>query len=177
MKAFSGIIAAISLLSYLFIYTPLKRKTPFAVVVGGIPGALPPLIGWAAVGGSLSTEAWSLFYILFFWQIPHFLSLAWMFKDEYLQAGYKVLTTIDVTGKAASRQILIYCSVLLPASVLPTVIGLKGFTYFCGALLLSIGYLLPAIQLYRKRSLTAARRLFFFSLVFLPSLFFLLMVT
>jgi len=115
-------LSVLTLVSYLAIYTPLKRKTPFATVVGGIPGALPPLIGWAIVRGSVSMEAWSLFFILFFWQMPHFLSLAWMYRNDYARAGYKLLTLLDPTYAVTSRQILVYSIALIPASLMPMVV-------------------------------------------------------
>jgi heme o synthase len=176
-NSIAGTLAVLTLLSYLFIYTPLKRKTPFATVVGGVPGALPPLIGWAVVRNSLQMEAWSLFFILFFWQMPHFLSLAWLYRKDYARAGYRVLTVLDPTGRVASRQILVYSIALLPASLMPTLVGLTGFVYFAGAMVLSIGFLAAAVQLFRQRTQIAAQRLFYGSLIFLSFLFFLLMIT
>jgi protoheme IX farnesyltransferase len=169
-------LSVLTLVSYLAIYTPLKRKTPFATVVGGIPGALPPLIGWAIVRGSVSMEAWSLFFILFFWQMPHFLSLAWMYRNDYARAGYKLLTLLDPTYAVTSRQILVYSIALIPASLMPMVVGLTGMFYFMGALILSIGFLSIALHLYFVRTNFAARRLFYASLLFLPALFFLLVL-
>jgi heme o synthase len=172
----AGMLAIVTLLLYLFIYTPLKRQTPFATVVGGIPGAIPPLIGWAVVRGSLSMEAWSLFFILFFWQMPHFLSLAWMYRKDYARAGYKLLVVLDTTGGITSRQILVYCCALVPASLMPTFIGITGYIYFTGALMLSISFLIAGIIFFREQSPSAARRIFYFSLLFLSLLFILLML-
>jgi heme o synthase len=169
-------LAVLTLVSYLAIYTPLKRKTPFATVVGGMPGALPPLIGWAVVRGSVSMETWSLFFILFFWQMPHFLSLAWMYRNDYARAGYKLLTVLDPSCAATSRQILVYSIALVPASLLPMLVGLTGMLYFIGALMLSIGFLTIALRLYFVRSNLSARSLFYSSLIFLPALFFLMML-
>jgi protoheme IX farnesyltransferase len=169
-------LAVLTLVSYLAIYTPLKRKTPFATVVGGIPGALPPLIGWAVVRGSVSMEAWSLFFILFFWQMPHFLSLAWMYRNDYARAGYKLLTVLDPGCAVTSRQILVYSIALIPASLLPMLVGITGMFYFIGALMLSIGFLAIAIRLYFIRTNFIARKLFYASLLFLPALFFLMML-
>lgn len=173
----AGILAALTLLSYLLVYTPLKRRTPFSTVIGGIPGALPPLIGWAVVRGSLTTESFSLFFILFFWQMPHFLALAWMYRKDYARAGYKMLPVLDTTGIATSRQILIYSIALVPASVLPTFVGLAGLIYFVGALLLSSALLFVAVRFCIDRSNTNARQLFSASLLYLPALFFLLMIS
>jgi len=169
-------LAVLTLVSYLAIYTPLKRKTPFATVVGGIPGALPPLIGWAVVRGSVSMEAWSLFFILFFWQMPHFLSLAWMYRNDYARAGYKLLTLLDPTYAVTSRQILVYSIALVPASLMPMLVGITGMLYFIGALMLSIGFLAIATRLYFVRTNFAARKLFYASVLFLPVLFFLMML-
>ena len=166
----AGALAATTLVTYLFLYTPLKRVTPFATVVGGIPGALPPLIGWAAVTGDLPIGAWSLFFILFFWQMPHFLSLAWMYRKDYARAGYKMLTVVDPTGEVAARQILIYTLALIPAALAPTLLRILGPLYAFGALILSFGYLTQAVRLYRDRSNVNARKLFFGSLVYLSVL-------
>jgi protoheme IX farnesyltransferase len=166
----AGSLAAVTLASYLFMYTPLKRVTPFATVVGGLPGALPPLIGWAAVAGELSIGAWSLFFILFFWQMPHFLSLAWMFRKDYARAGYKMLTVVDPTGEVAARQILIYSLALIPAALAPTLLRILGSLYALGALILSLGFLFQAIRLSRDRSNANARKLFYGSLVYLSAL-------
>lgn len=172
----AGTLAILTLLIYLFLYTPLKRQTPFATVIGGVPGALPPLIGWAVVRGTVSIEAWSLFFILFFWQMPHFLSLAWMYRKDYARAGYQLLVVSDPTGDITSRQILIYCCALVPASLMPTVIGFAGYSYFVGAFLLSISFLTTGFLFLRKHSAIAAQRVFYFSLIFLSLLFALLML-
>ncbi len=172
----AGILTALTLISYLLVYTPMKRRTPFSTVVGGIPGALPPLIGWAAARGSLSIESFSLFFILFFWQMPHFLALAWMYRKDYARAGYRMLPVLDAPGIATSRQILIYSIALIPASVVPTLVGLAGMVYFAGALLLSVASLLVAIRFSLDRSNANARRLFSASLWYLPVLYFFLMI-
>ena len=172
----AGTLAILTLFIYLFLYTPLKRQTPFATVIGGIPGALPPLIGWAVVRGTVSIEAWSLFFILFFWQMPHFLSLAWMYRKDYARAGYQLLVVSDPTGDITSRQILIYCCALVPAALMPTVIGFAGYSYFVGAFLLSISFLTTGFLFLRKHSAIAAQRVFYFSLIFLSLLFALLML-
>jgi protoheme IX farnesyltransferase len=172
----AGILAASTLVSYLLIYTPLKRRTPFATVIGGIPGALPPLIGWAAARGSLTTESFALFFILFFWQMPHFLALAWMYRKDYARAGYKMLPVLDESGIATSRQMLIYSIALIPASVLPTLVGLAGLVFFAGALIISAASLLVAVRFSLDRSNANARRLFSASLLYLPVLFFFLMI-
>jgi len=173
----AGILAALTLASYLCVYTPLKRRTPFATIVGGIPGALPPLIGWAVTRGDLSREAWALFFILFFWQMPHFLALAWMYRKDYERAGYKILSVLDPSGKITGRQTLIYSIVLIPASLLPTLLGMAGIIYFSAMLILAFVFLFLSISMYRHHTFVSARRLFFASLIFLPLLFFFLMIS
>jgi len=166
----AGFLAVATLTTYLFLYTPLKRLTPFATVIGGVPGALPPVIGWAAVRGEIGIEAWALFAILFFWQLPHFYALAWMYRKDYARGGYKILTVVDPEGNATSRQIIVYSVALLPASLLPTYLGLLGPTYFFGAFVLSSLFFFVALQLFRHRTNPAARRLFYASLAYIPAL-------
>jgi heme o synthase len=172
----AAFLAVVTLASYLFLYTPLKRVTPFATVVGGIPGALPPLIGWTAVSGELSMGAWSLFFILFFWQMPHFLSLGWMYRKDYARAEFRLLTVVDPSGDISSRQILVYCVALIPAALMPTMVGMLGMIYFAGAGVLSLAFLWLAVKLYRDRSNANARRLFFASLMYLSMLVALMIV-
>jgi protoheme IX farnesyltransferase len=164
------LLALLTLLTYLFLYTPLKRLTPYATVVGAIPGALPPVIGWSAVRGELGLEAASLFAILFFWQIPHFLSLAWMYRNDYERAGYRLLTVVDRAGRITGRQVFIYAAALVPASILPTYAGLLGKGYFFGAGLISLAFLGAAVLMARKPTPASARRLFLASLVYIPAL-------
>jgi protoheme IX farnesyltransferase len=172
----AGFLAIGTLATYLFLYTPLKRLTPFATVVGGVPGALPPVIGWAAVRGEVGIEAWTLFAILFFWQMPHFFALAWMYRKDYARGGYKVLTVVDPEGIATSRQIIVYSAALIPASLLPTYVGLLSPAYFCGAFVLSALFFLVALQLSRQRTSPAARRLFYASLAYVPAIILLMIL-
>jgi heme o synthase len=175
-NAAAGILAAVTLFVYLCLYTPLKRRTPFSTVVGGIAGAIPPLIGWAVVRGTLSMEAWSFFFILFFWQMPHFLSLAWMYRKDYARAGYKLLVVVDSDGSITARQILIYCCALIPASLLPAFIGVSGYVYFTGALIVTVFFLATGFSFFRTRSVVAAKRIFYYSLTILPLLFLAMML-
>jgi protoheme IX farnesyltransferase len=169
-RPLAGLLALVTLVAYLGVYTPLKRTTPFATVVGGIPGALPPLIGWTAVRGDAGPEAWSLFAILFFWQMPHFLSLAWMYRKDYERGGYPMLTVVDPSGDSVARQMLVYSIALLPAAVMPFVVGLLGFPYFCGALILTLLFFARTFRFTRTRTNDDARRVFFGSLVYLLAL-------
>lgn len=166
----AAFLAVLTLATYLFLYTPLKRLTPFVTVVGAIPGALPPVIGWSAVTGSVDLSGLSLFAILFFWQIPHFFSLAWIYRKDYEKGGFRMLTVLDTDGYVTGRQIVVYSIALIPASLLPTYLGILGGFYFAGALAISVAFLWFGIAMYRERSTIAARRLFVASLFYLPAL-------
>jgi protoheme IX farnesyltransferase len=166
----SGFLAIVTLVTYLFLYTPLKRITWFSTIVGGIPGALPPMIGWSAARGQLSIEAWILFGILFFWQMPHFFSLAWMYRKDYERAGYPMLTVMDSEGKRTSMQILFYCLGLVPVSLMLTLNGSLGWTYFFGALTIGCAFAYYGVHLMITKSNADARKMFFASLLYLPAL-------
>jgi protoheme IX farnesyltransferase len=163
-------VALASWASYLFAYTPLKRLSPLATLVGAVPGALPPVIGWAAARGSLDAGAFILFAILFLWQIPHFLAIAWLYRDDYARAGFPMLPVLDREGTFASRQAVVHSLALLLVSLAPVVAGLAGPTYLAGAFLLGVALTLFALRLARSRDLVAARGLFLASLVYLPAL-------
>src|SRR3954471_7954446 len=136
----TSVIGAISLLSYLFIYTPLKRMTWLNTAVGAVPGALPPLMGWTAARGELSREGWALFAILAFWQLPHFLAIAWMYREEYEKAGFKMLPVIDPEGHRTGRQAVSHTLGLLPISLCPFLFHLTGMVYLVGALVLGLTF-------------------------------------
>jgi protoheme IX farnesyltransferase len=172
----AAVLTAATLIIYLLLYTPMKRRTPFATVIGGIAGALPPLIGWTAMTGNISIQDLSLFFILFFWQTPHFLAIAWIHREDYERAGYKVITVVDPTGISAARQVIIYCIALVPASLMPAIVGLAGMIYFTGALLFSLVYLSVGLVLFRDRTNAKARLLFITSVVYLPALFILMIM-
>jgi len=172
-----AVLAALTLLTYVFLYTPLKRRTSLATLVGAIPGALPIVGGWAAGGGSLGSEALVLFAVLFLWQIPHFLALAWLYREDYSQAGLHMLSVDDETGVVTFRQATLYTFVLVPFSIAPVAFGLAGPLYFWGALGLSIWMLRVAWQAARRPSRRAAGRLFRASVVYLPALLALLVTT
>ena len=166
----TGFLASVTLVSYLFLYTPLKRITPLSTVVGAFPGALPPVMGWTAARNEVSAEAIILFSLLFVWQIPHFLSLAWMYRKDYSRAGYRLLTVVEPEGNMAARQILAYTALLIPLNVIPWTIGMFGPIYLILALLLSLAFLAVSIRLLRDRSNAAARHVFAGSLIYLPLL-------
>jgi protoheme IX farnesyltransferase len=163
-------LATLTLLSYVFLYTPLKQKSTLSTVVGAIPGALPPLGGWTAARGELSLEGWVLFAILFLWQLPHFLAIAWIYREDYRRGGFPMLTVIDPDGDSAGRQIISNCLALLPVSLLPTILGMAGRLYFIGALALSLFFLGCGIAVMRHRTNADVRRLLRASLVYLPML-------
>ena len=161
-------VAFATMLVYAVIYTPLKRRTSFSTVIGAIPGALPPIIGWAAASNELPVKAWTLFGILFLWQLPHFLAIAWMYRDDYARAGFPMLPVIEPDGHSTGRQAVAYAAALLPVSLAPTPLHMAGDVYFAGALVLGIALLWLAIAFARSRSVRDARRLFFGSLIYLP---------
>jgi protoheme IX farnesyltransferase len=149
------LVALATSVLYLGLYTPLKTRTPFSTAVGAIPGALPPLIGWAAARGSLSLGGWVLVAILFFWQFPHFMAIAWIYREDYARAGIRMLPVVDRTGDSTFRQIVCASAVLVWVSALPSVVGMAGLRYFFGALIL--GMLLLQVGLWANRSRTNVR--------------------
>jgi protoheme IX farnesyltransferase len=169
-------LALLTLASYLLLYTPLKRKTPYCTLVGAFPGAMPPLIGWAAARGSLSLEAWVLYAILFFWQFPHLLSIAWMYREDYARAGLLMLPQNDPQGRRAAQQILATSIILLPISLLPNLMGQVGWIYFAGALPLGLALLYYGALTAKVRSNVLARRLLLASVFYLPLIFGLMIV-
>jgi protoheme IX farnesyltransferase len=170
VNALSAAVALTTLLTYVLLYTPLKRRTSFATVIGAIPGALPPVIGWAAARGELSQGAWVLFGIVFLWQMPHFLSIAWIYRDDYARAGFPMLPVIEPAGRSTARQATFYCAALLPVSMTPTLIGLTNTVYFGAAFILGLLFLGLTLKFARTRAVPDARRLFFGSIIYLPVL-------
>ena len=170
VNGLSAGLAAASWASYVLVYTPLKRTTPLCTLVGAIPGSLPPVIGWAAARNAVGLEAWVLATLLFVWQLPHFLAIAVLYRDDYARAGFKMLPVIEPNGWITSRQIILYGLVLLPVSLFPSLIGIGGPAYFYGALILSLAFLWLAVRSALVRSLPASRQLFLASVVYLPIL-------
>ncbi len=168
LNLLSAFIAALIVFSYLYLYTPLKQKTPLCGLVGAIPGALPPLIGWAAAHGSLGLEAWLLFGILFLWQIPHTLAIGRLYRDDFARAKIKFLPVVDLEGSRTGRQVVGYTSALLAVSLLPTFFGLAGWWYGSTAILFGVAFLACGIGLASGQTLVHARRLLFASLIYLP---------
>lgn len=164
-----GVIAG-----YLFGYTPLKTRTSLSTMVGAFPGAAPPLIGWAAATNNLSLEAWVLFAILFLWQFPHFLAIAWMYREDYGRAGILMLPVIEPDGRVTAQQTVTYTIMLLPVSLLPTALGISGRIYLFGAVVLGLLFLYSSLRAALSRSRQEARRLLLASVIYLPLLFILM---
>lgn len=173
----AALLALITLIVYVAIYTPMKRRSDLATIVGAIPGALPPLIGWAASHGSLSLGGWTLFAIVFLWQIPHFMAIAWLYRDDYGRAGFPMLPVIDPAGKIAGRQALLYAVALLPVSLLPAVVAVTGPAYFWLALALGAGLIALSWRFSRSPTESTARALFFGSIIYLPLVWAAMIVT
>lgn len=165
----STLLGAIALVGYSFLYTPLKRVSSLATVLGAVPGAIPPMIGWAAAQGTVDTGAWILFGILFFWQMPHFLAIAWLCREDYERAGFPMLTVGDPDGVQTGRQVILYGAALLPMSLMPSVLGLTGSFYLVGALAASLTYLAYCVAFALRPVDRVARKLMFVSILYLPA--------
>jgi len=166
----TSFLGAITLASYLFVYTPLKSKTTLNTAIGAIPGAIPPLMGWTAARGEVSIGGWTLFAILFLWQLPHFMAIAWLYREDYARGGFAMLPVVDREGRRTGSVAVSYALGLIPISLCPSLFGMSGVIYFMGALLLGFGFLLCAIQFARTMTEQKARQLFFASIVYLPIL-------
>ena len=169
-------IAALTFVLYAFVYTPLKPRTTLNTAVGAIPGALPVLIGWSSATGKLGVDAWSLFLIVFLWQFPHFLAIAWIHREDYARGGHKMLPSADATGALTARQAVVYALALLPAGLMPAVLGLAGPLYFFGSLWLGVYYLAAAVRFWLNVSDSTARRLMMASFLYLPAILLLLLL-
>jgi len=164
----AALVAAATLAIYLAAYTPLKRRSAVSTLVGAIPGALPPLIGWTAGRGAIDSGGWALFAIVFLWQIPHFMAIAWMYREDYRRAGFPMLPVIEPDGARTGRQAVLYAVALVPVSLVPAVVGVAGLAYFWFALALGVSFLFLAARFAALRSEGRARALFYGSLVYLP---------
>lgn len=172
VNVLTGLIGAMTLLAYIFVYTPLKTRTALCTLIGAFPGAAPPLMGWTAARGEIDAIALTLFAILFLWQMPHFFAIAWIFTEDYARGGFSV----HVSGERTGRQIVFFCCALLPISILPTMLGLTGMLYLLGAILLGFVYLGYGFAVALFRSNTHARRLLRVSILYLPVLLVLMMI-
>ncbi|MEM7481511.1 MAG: heme o synthase [Acidobacteriota bacterium] len=166
----TALLGAATLAGYVFIYTPLKRVSSLATIVGAVPGAVPPMMGWTAARDAIEPGAWALFGILFLWQMPHFLAIAWMYRDDYQKGGFPMLPVFDPDGSRTGRQAVLYAAALVPVSLLPTVLGHTGVLYFVGAALLSGAYFLCSFGFNRRRHRGTAHRLLLASVIYLPAL-------
>jgi protoheme IX farnesyltransferase len=171
------LVAVFTVVSYVLLYTPLKRRTTLNTLVGAVPGALPPVIGWTAARGDLGPEALALFLILFIWQVPHFLAIAWIYREDYARAGLRMLPAADPTGRLTGRQMTLYCLTLIPVSLLPCLLGEAGPAYLMAAIALGLAFLASALGFLHEVSTDQARRVLKASLIYLPVLLALLLVT
>jgi protoheme IX farnesyltransferase len=167
----SGLIGAFTLASYLFLYTPLKQRTWWSTTIGAIPGAMPPVIGYAAAAGTLSREAWVLGAILFLWQFPHFYSIAWMYRDDYARAGIRMLPVVEPDGRSTARQIVVYGMALIPVSLTPALMGMSGIVYGVGALILGLWFLYSGVRVALDRNIIRARHVLLASVLYLPLIY------
>lgn len=172
----TALLGALALGMYIFLYTPLKRRTWWCTVVGAIPGALPPMLGWTAVRAELDPVALVLFAVVFLWQLPHFYAIAWIYRSDYAQAGFPMLPVIDADGDRTSRQIVGYTAALVGVSVLTSVLGLTGALYLAGSVALGLGFLAFGVWVAGRRTTLQARRLFLASVVYLPALLLLMVI-
>ena len=172
----SGLLGLFTLASYLFVYTPLKQRSPHATTIGAIPGAMPPLIGYAAASGTLNWDAWILFAILFVWQFPHFYAIAWMYREDYERAGIRMLPVVEPDCKSTARQIVLYLLILLPISLAPKFLSMAGNAYLIGALAMGLLFLYSGVGVSLHRTRQQARRVLLTSVVYLPMLYGLLLL-
>jgi protoheme IX farnesyltransferase len=169
-NALSAALAAITIIIYIFAYTPLKLVSTFNTALGAVPGALPPMIGWAAARGSLNAGAWMLFAILFFWQLPHFFAIAWMYRDDYARAGFQMISSDDQTGERSASQSVFFCMLLFIIAGLPAFLGIATVFYLLAELILGAVFVAVAMRFLKTRARSDARRLFITSIIYLPLL-------
>src|SRR6478736_8043089 len=176
-NALSAVLTAITIVIYIFAYTPLKRTSTANTAIGAIPGAIPPMIGWAAARGSIGAGAWSLFAIVFLWQLPHFFAIAWMYREDYSRAGFRMISSDDLSGERSASQSVFFCILLLILGGLPAFVGIVSFAYLAIELVLGGLFIAVAMRFLRLRTREAARLLFITSIVYLPLLLAALVLT
>lgn len=170
----NGLTAALGvavIVGYVLLYTPLKTRTSASTAIGAIPGAMPPLMGWTAAANHIDLSAWALFVLLFLWQFPHFFAIAWMYKEQYAKAGIVMLPVVEKDGRITARQIVLFTVMLLPVSVAPFFLGVAGFIYLAGAILLGLWYLWASIVAARAKTVEQSRKLLMVSVLYLPAIF------
>lgn len=170
-NSLTAAIGVATLVAYVAVYTPMKTRSSFATLVGAIPGATPPVMGWTSASGEINLGGWVLFAILFLWQLPHFLAIAWMYREDYRRAGMPLLTVNDPDGRSTARQTLLYTVALLPVSLMPSAIGITGWPHLVGAIVLGALFLISAWRFAREQSHLLARKLLLTSVLYLPALF------
>lgn len=176
VNALTAVLGIVVIVGYVFLYTPLKTRTSASTAIGALPGAMPPLMGWTAAANEITLGAWALFALLFLWQFPHFLAIAWMYKDEYAKAGIKMLPVVEPEGKITAQQIVIFTIILLPISVAPYFLGFAGLIYLVGSIVLGVWFLKSSIEMARVKTVEKARKLLLVSVIYLPLLFALMVV-
>ena len=167
----AALLGLFTLLSYLFLYTPLKSRSWISTTIGAFPGAMPPMIGFAAAHGSITSESWVLFAILFLWQFPHFYSIAWMYREDYARAGIRMLPVVEPDGRSTARQIVLYGLALIPVSLVPSILGMSGRIYLIGALLLGFYFLYSGVRVALDRTILRARNVLMVSVFYLPLIY------
>src|SRR5436190_13571502 len=170
----TAMLGIVVILGYVLVYTPLKTRSSACTAIGAIPGALPPLMGWTAASGDITMAAWAMFVIQFLWQFPHFLAIAWMYREEYAKAGILMLPVVEPTGRITARQIVMFAVMLIPVSLAPFFFGYDGWIFLVGAVVLGCWFLLTSIQAARAKTNAAAKRLLLVSVIYLPLLFLLM---
>jgi protoheme IX farnesyltransferase len=171
VNALTSLLGIATIVLYLFAYTPLKQKTWWSTTIGAFPGAIPPLIGFAAAANTLTPEAWALFGILFFWQFPHFYAIAWMYREDYARAVIQMLPVVEPDGESTARQILLYSLLLIPISLMPKWLGMTGSLYMVGALVMGFAFLYAGVRVTFDRTRVRARRVLLASVLYLPVLY------
>jgi protoheme IX farnesyltransferase len=171
VNVLTAVLGLIVVVGYVFLYTPLKTKTSVSTAIGAIPGAMPPLMGWTSASNEITLGAWILFAMLFLWQFPHFLAIAWMYREQYAKAGILMLPVVEPAGRITALQIVIFTLMLLPVSLAPFFFGVSGIIYLIGASLLGIWFLFASIQAARAKSIEKARKLLLVSVLYLPLIF------
>lgn len=172
----TAFLGAFTLTSYIFVYTPLKRVSTLCTIIGAVPGAIPPMMGWTAATGELGLGAWIVFGILFFWQLPHFMAISWIYREDYARGGFVMLSVRDAEGSAVAREAVLYTLALLAVSVLPTFFGLAGMAFLVGAVVATAAMLAAAVRFFFERSIRNARALFMLSNIYLLTVMVLLVM-
>jgi heme o synthase len=174
INALTALLGLIVIVGYILVYTPLKTRTSASTAIGALPGALPPLMGWTAAANEITLGAWALFVMQFLWQFPHFLAIAWMYREEYAKAGIVMLPVLEPDGRITARQIVLFTIMLLPISLAPFFLGISGMVFLVGSSVLGILFLIVSIRAARAKTRSSARQLLLASVIYLPLLFILM---